>query len=137
MEIVQVEVSSDLVQRLRRYQSELLRILERGPHCIERQTQMRSSALPTREGALAALRPTGMLVELDPALAARYQAGSDQLPATPVRVEGKPLSEMSIGERDRQGPTVSARAFYLDSSALVIGVSTGLSSPLICPHSPW
>jgi hypothetical protein len=51
---------------------------------------------------LAALRSTGILVELDPTIAARYRASLDQQERTPVRVEGKPLSEMIIEERDQQ-----------------------------------
>ncbi len=100
-EIIQIPVSAELAQRLRPYQSELPRILEWGLRHVERETETGLPS-PTRADVLAALRSTGILVELDPAIAARYRAGSDQQGRIPVRVEGKPLSEMIIEERDRQ-----------------------------------
>jgi hypothetical protein len=103
METIQIEVSSELARRLRTYQRELPRILEWGLRRVERETEAESAPLPTRADVLAALRSTGILVELDPAIAVRYRAGSDQQEErTPVRVKGKPLSEMIIEERDRQ-----------------------------------
>jgi hypothetical protein len=48
---------------------------------------------------LAALRSTGLLVDLDPALAAEYMTDAEQRRHTPVQVAGKPLSEMIIAER--------------------------------------
>jgi len=100
METIQIQVSSELARRLRPYQSELPRILEWGLRRVEGETEAESP--PTRADVLAALRSTGIVVELDPAIAARYRAGSDQQGRIPVRVEGKPLSEMIIEERDRQ-----------------------------------
>jgi hypothetical protein len=101
-ETIQIQVSSELARRLRPYQRELPHILEWGLRRVERETEAESAPLPTRADVLAALRSTGILVELDPAIAARYRAGSDQPERTPVRVKGKPLSEMIIEERDRQ-----------------------------------
>jgi nucleotide-binding universal stress UspA family protein len=100
METIQIEVSSELARRLRPYQTELPRILEWGLRHVEVETG--AEPAPTRADVLAALRSTGILVELDPAIAARYRAGSDQQGRIPVQVEGKPLSEMIIEERDRQ-----------------------------------
>ena len=102
METIQIEVSPELARRLRPYQRELPRILEWGLRRVERETEAGTPSPPTRTDVLAALRSTGMLVELDPAIAARYRAGSNQQARIPVRVEGKPLSEMIIEERDRQ-----------------------------------
>jgi hypothetical protein len=102
MEIIQIQVSSELARRLRPYQGELPRILEWGLRHVERETEIESAPPPTRADVLAALRSTGILVELDPVIAARYRAGLDQQGCTPVRVEGKPLSEMIIEERGRQ-----------------------------------
>jgi hypothetical protein len=102
MEIIQIQVSSELARRLRPYQRELPRILEWGLRRVERGTEAESAPPPTRTDVLAALRSTGILVELDPAIAAQYRASLDQQEHTPVRVKGKPLSEMIIEERDRQ-----------------------------------
>ena len=104
METIQVQVSSELAQRLLPYRSALPRILEWGLRYIKRKTEAKSPAPPTRADVLAALRSTGILVALDPIIAARYRAGSDQQQRTPVWVKGKPLSEMIIEERDRQWP---------------------------------
>ena len=104
MEIIQVQVPSELAQRLRPYQDELPRILEWGLRHVEREreTETGPPAPPSREDVLAVLRLTGLLVELDPAIAARYREGSEQQHRTPVRVKGKPLSEMIIEARDQQ-----------------------------------
>jgi len=102
MEIIQIQVSSELARRLLPYRSELPRILEWGLCHIERETEVEPPPHPTRQAVLAALHSTGILVELDPAIAARYRAGSGQRQRTPVRVKGKPLSEMIIEERDRR-----------------------------------
>ena len=100
-ETIQIQVPSELARRLSPYQSELPRILEWGLRHVERETEAESPP-STREDVLAVLRSTGILVELEPAIAARYRAGSDQMRRTPVQVKGKPLSEMIIEERDRQ-----------------------------------
>jgi len=102
METIRVQVSSELARRLLPYQDELPCLLEWGLRHIEREAEVESPPLPTRQAVLAALRSTGILVELDPAIAARYRTGSDQRRRTPVRVKGKPLSEMIIEERGRQ-----------------------------------
>ncbi|HID61506.1 MAG TPA: hypothetical protein EYP49_01985 [Anaerolineae bacterium] len=102
VETIQIQVSSELARRLRPYQSELPRILEWGLRHVERETEAKSSPLPTRADVLAALRSTGILVELDPVIAARYRPGPGQQRRTPVRVKGKPLSEIIIEERGRQ-----------------------------------
>ncbi len=102
VETIQVQVSSELARRLRPYQSELHRILEWGLRHVEREAETESPASPTREDVLTVLRSTGILVELNPAIAARYRADSDRQHRTPVQVKGKPLSEMIVEERDRQ-----------------------------------
>ena len=80
MEIIQVQVSSELAQRLRPYQNELPRILEWGLRHVEREreTEAESPTPPTREEVLAALRSTGLLVELDPAIVTRYREGEEK-----------------------------------------------------------
>lgn len=84
------------------YQSELPRILEWGLRHVERETGASSPALPSRAEVLAAMRSTGIVVELDPVIAERYRAGLGKQRRTPVQVEGKPLSEMIIEERDQR-----------------------------------
>jgi hypothetical protein len=101
METIQIQVSSELARRLRPYQSELPRILEWGLRHVEKETEAKSPP-PTRADLLAALRSTGILVELDPVIAARYRSGSDRQRRTPIQVKGKPLSEIIIEERGRQ-----------------------------------
>jgi hypothetical protein len=101
-EIIQIPVSAELARRLRPYQRELPHILEWGLRHVEKESETASPLTPAQEDVLAALRSTGILVELDPAIAAKYRAGSDQQGRIPVRVKGKPLSEMIIEERDRQ-----------------------------------
>lgn len=104
MEIIQVQVSSELARRLRPYQNELPRILEWGLRHVEREreTEAESPTPPTREEVLAALRSTGLLVELDPVIVTRYREGEEKQYCTPVRVEGKPLSEMIVEARDQR-----------------------------------
>ena len=102
LETIQVRVSPELARRLRPYQSELPRILEWGLCRLERETDAGPPTSTTREEILTVLRSTGILVELDPSIAARYRAGSDQRRCTPVQVQGKPLSEMIIEERNRR-----------------------------------
>ena len=104
VETIQIQVPTELARRLLPYRSELPRILEWGLRHIEieRETEAESLPSPTRQAVLAALRSTGIIVELDPVIAARYRAGSEQQRRPPVWVEGKPLSEMIIEERDQQ-----------------------------------
>ena len=104
MEIIQIQVPSELARRLRSHQSELPRILERGLRYIEREGKVQPgmSASPTKEDVLVALRTTGILVELDPVIGGRYRAGSSKQRGTPVQVQGKPLSEMIVEERGQQ-----------------------------------
>ena len=102
METIEIQVSSELARRLRPYMSKLPRILEWGLYHVERETEAESPPPPTRADVLAALRSTGILVELDPVIAARYRPDSDWQRRTPVQVKGKPLSEIIIDERGRQ-----------------------------------
>jgi hypothetical protein len=100
METIQVEVSPELAQRLRTHSSKLTQILEWGLHHIEAEgkPEAESTSLE-RQKTLDALRASGLMLELDPTLAARYQSGVDTSRRTPVYVKGKPLSEMIIAER--------------------------------------
>jgi hypothetical protein len=100
METIQVEVSPELAERLRTHSDRLAQILEWGLHCIEAEegtAAMRATL--ERVKTLDALRASGLLLELDHTLAARYQAGAEMPRRTPVYVKGKPLSAMIVAER--------------------------------------
>jgi hypothetical protein len=105
MEIIQVQVSSELAQRLRPYQSELPRILEWGLRHIEGEieektgAELASETMALQTRVLAALRRAGA-VGPDPEEMAQYLAGSENQRWTPIQAGGKPASEMIIEERD-------------------------------------
>ena len=105
-ETIQVQVPSELARRLRLHSDDLTKILEWGLRCIEGEAQAGAppplsepESTPDREQVLAALRSAGILVNLDPAIAVKYVASTDQQEHTPVKVDGTPLSEMIIAER--------------------------------------
>jgi hypothetical protein len=106
METIQLRVPSELAKRLRPHYDELPKILEWGLRCMEGELDLdalssdgKPASPPERERLLEALRSTGILVDLDPAIAVKYQAGADQQQHTPVQVDGTPLSEMIVAER--------------------------------------
>jgi hypothetical protein len=104
METVQLEVSAELAQRLRVHPGKLAQILEWGLGVAEVKEQKAASApieakSQTRRKVMGALRSTGLVVELDPTLAARYQVSATQPRRTPVYVKGKPLSGIIVAER--------------------------------------
>lgn len=105
METIKVQVSSELAQRLRPYQSELPRILEWGLRHIEREAEAKTRAELTSEAmalqtrVLAALHRAGA-VGPDPEEMAQYLAESENQRWTPIQAGGKPASEMIIEERD-------------------------------------
>ena len=105
MEIIKVQVPSELAQRLRPYQNELPRILESGLRHVEREMEekmrtelaLEAAALQTR--VFAALRRAGA-VGPDPEEMAQYLAGRENQCWTPIQAGGKPASEMIVEERD-------------------------------------
>ncbi len=100
METIQVEVSSEMAQRLRTHPDKLAQILEWGLHVVEAQERPAVEKVPpARQKTLDALRASGLVLELDPTLVERYQAGSDKTRRTPIYVKGKPLSEIIVAER--------------------------------------
>jgi hypothetical protein len=100
METILVEVSPELAERLRTHSSQLTQILEWGLHYIEAEETLEiKSASLERQKTPDALRASGLLLDLDRTLAARYQAGAETLRRTPVYVKGKPLSEIIVAER--------------------------------------
>ncbi len=100
METIQLEVSPELAQRLRTHAGKLTEILEWGLHYVEaEETPEVKSASLERQKTLDALRASGLLLDLDRTLAARYQAGAETSRRTPIYVKGKPLSEIIVAER--------------------------------------
>lgn len=103
METIQIEISPELAQWLKLHPDKLTLILERGLKIVEAEASPAATNVsPARQEILNALRASGLMLELDPTLVKRYQAGADKLRRTPVYVMGKPLSEIIIAER---GPT--------------------------------
>jgi hypothetical protein len=100
METIQVEVSPELAERLRTHSSQLTQILEWGLHYVEAEEahEVKGASLE-RQKTLDALRASGLLLNLDRTLAARYQAGGETSRRTPIYVKGKPLSEIIVAER--------------------------------------
>jgi hypothetical protein len=104
METVQLEVPVELAQRLRVQSGQLMQILEWGLRVAEVEEQKAAATLTEaksqkRRKVIEALRSTGLVVELDSTLAARYRANATRPRRTPVYVKGKPLSEVIVAER--------------------------------------
>ena len=104
METIQIQVSSELAQRLRPYQSELPRILEWGLCHVEGETEAKRAestpeAMALQKRVVAALRQAGASVH-DPEEVAQYLAERENQRWTPIQAGGKPASEMIIEERD-------------------------------------
>ena len=105
MEIIQIQVPSELARRLRPYQSELPRILEWGLRHVERETETKTraeSALEAKalqEQVVAALRRAGTIGP-DPEEMAQYLAQRENRRWMPIQADGKPASQMIIEERD-------------------------------------
>lgn len=105
METIKVQVSSELAQRLRPYQSELPRILEWGLRHIEKEmeeetrAELAPEAVALQTRVLAALRRVGAIGP-DPEEMAQYLAGYENQHWTPIQAGGKPASEMIVEERD-------------------------------------
>lgn len=96
METIQVQVSSELAQRLRPYQGELHRILEWGLRHLEREKYDESVL---QKQIVAALHQAGA-VGPDPATIVQYLTEQETHPWAPIQAGGKPASEMIIEERN-------------------------------------
>lgn len=105
METIQIQVSSELAQRLLPYRSALPRILEWGLRHVERKTEAKTRAEPPPEAMLlqkrvvAALHQAGA-VGPNPEEVAQYLTERENRRWTPIQAGGKPASEMIIEERD-------------------------------------
>jgi len=105
METIQVNVPSELAQRLRPYQDEMPRILEYGLRYIEEKTEA-SPAKKAEPEAIAAIRTIIAVLRQagavgpDPEVTAQYLAKRANRSWQPIVAGGKPASEMIVEERD-------------------------------------
>ena len=105
MEIIQVQVSSELARRLRPYQGELSCILEWGLRHVEGETEAKTRAESTpkamalQKQVVAALHRAGTIGPATKEVV-QYLAGRENQCWTPIQAGGKPASEMIIEERD-------------------------------------
>ena len=112
MKTVQVEVSAELAQRLQGHADNLAQIIEWGLGVAEAREKQAVSPvidanLPERLEILEALRSTGLLIDLDTDLAARYQGDIGRPRRTPVYVQGTPLSKIIVAELGPEWPEES------------------------------
>jgi hypothetical protein len=111
METIQVNVPSELAQRLRPYQDEMPRVLEYGLRCIEEKAEASPGkksgpeAIAIRQ-IIAVLHQAGA-VGPDPEVTAQYLAKRANRSWQPIVAGGKPASEMIIEERDSYTPRIS------------------------------
>ena len=109
MKTVQVEVSLELAQRLQEHADNLAQIIEWGL-CVAEAREKQAvfpvidTNLPERSAILEALRSTGLMINLDTDLAARYQGNIGRPRRTPVYVQGTPLSKIIVAERGPEWP---------------------------------
>jgi len=95
METIQIEIPSELAQRLRPYRSDLPRILEWGLRHIKKEAETESEA---RKRLIAALRQAGATVHTSEEIA-QYLAERENQGWTSVQAGGKPASKMIVEER--------------------------------------
>jgi hypothetical protein len=104
METIQVNVPSELAQRLRPYQDEMPRILEYGLRYVEGKAE----ASPAKKAELEAIAIRQIIAVLrqagavgpDPEVTAQYLAKRANRSWQPIVAGGKPASEMIVEERD-------------------------------------
>ena len=99
----------ELAQRLQGSTDTLAQIIEWGL-CVAESMGKRTASPVIEAGAqerskiLEALRSTGLVVNLDSNLIARYQVAIKRPRRTPVYLRGKPLSEIIVAERGPEWP---------------------------------
>ena len=109
METIQLEIPVELAQRLQGSPDTLAQIIEWGL-CVAESMEKRAASPVIEAGAqerskiLEALRSTGLVVNLDSNLLARYQVDIERPRRTPVYIRGKPLSEIIVAERGPEWP---------------------------------
>ncbi len=100
METIQIQISAELVQRLRPYQDDLAHLLEWGLRYLEEKdtTKPELETYVKQKQLMAALRQAGA-VGPDIATTANYLAQPDNQNWQPIQAGGKPASEIIIEQR--------------------------------------
>ncbi len=100
MKTIEIQVSTELVQRLRPYQDDLARLLELGLRYLEEKTitepERKSYAQP--EQIINVLRQAGTIGPDLPTITG-YLAQPDNQKWQPIQASGKPASEIIIEQR--------------------------------------
>jgi hypothetical protein len=104
-EIIEIQIPTELAQRLQPYRNDLARILEWGLRYVEEKTETATRAIPTPEAmalqkrVVAALRQMGV-VGPEPEEIAPYLLADENQNWAPIQAGGKSASEMIVEERD-------------------------------------
>jgi hypothetical protein len=101
METIALEIPPELAERIKPYRDDLTRILQLGLH--EWETLHKGGAtVSLRERTLRALRATGLIEPLSPAIVERYVPTPRRRRHGPIKAAGKPASEIIIEHRRRR-----------------------------------
>jgi len=102
METIQVQVSTELAQKLRPYQDDLARILEWGLRYLAEKgaTKPELETWVKQRQIIAALHQAGTIGP-DLTTIANYLAEPDSQDWQPIQAGGQPASEIIIEERNR------------------------------------
>jgi len=98
MVTIPVKVSKELAERLAPLQDHLPQIIELGLRYWKDAEQARITPRQQVEHILAEV---GLLVTLDPEMVRRYTSRAARRRVSPLRIGGKPTSEIIIEERNR------------------------------------
>ncbi len=104
-ETIEIQIPTELAQRLQPYRNDLTRILEWGLRYVEEKTGTTTRAMPTPEAlalqkrVVAALRQMGV-VGPEPEEIAQYLLAGENQSWVPIQASGKPASEVIVEERD-------------------------------------
>ena len=96
METIVLQIPNDLAEQIKPHRHELDRILRLGlSQLVAGETES------SRNRALRALRATGLIQPIAPRLASHYAAAGRRVRRPPLRLPGKPLSEIIVEQRGR------------------------------------
>ncbi len=96
METILLQIPDDLAEQIRPHRHELVRLLQLGIN------QLANGEIEgPRDRTLRALRATGLIQPIAPSLVSRYAVDPHRRRRPPLRLPGKPLSEIIIEQRSR------------------------------------
>lgn len=96
METIVLQIPDDLAERIKPHRHELARILRLGL------SQLATSEIVSRrDRTIRALQATGLIQPIAPSLVSRYAVDPHRGRRPPLRLPGKPLSEIIIEQRGR------------------------------------